>query len=45
MIKVDVLYSEAGVATQILLSHESGDLLVDVGDGVTRDLLRRGYDF
>ncbi len=45
MIKVEVLYSVAGVATQILLSHESGDLLVDTGDGVTRDLLERQYDF
>lgn len=45
MIKVAVLYSVAGVATQILLSHESGDILVDAGDGVTRDLLRIGYDF
>src|SRR2546428_2334677 len=45
MIKVDVLYSVMGVATQALLSHESGDLLVDAGDGVTRDLIERRYDF
>ncbi len=45
MIKVDVLYSVMGVATQVLLSHESGDLLVDAGDGVTRDLIERRYDF
>jgi hypothetical protein len=38
MIKVDVMHSVAGVATQVLLSHESGDLLVYVGDGVMRDL-------
>src|SRR2546427_482818 len=44
-IKVDVLYSVMGVATQALLSHESGDLLVDAGDGVTRDLIERRYDF
>jgi len=45
MIKVDVLYSVMGVATQVLLSHESGDVLVDTGDGVTRDLIERHYDF
>jgi len=45
MIKVDVLYSVMGVATQVLLSHESGDVLVDAGDGVTRDMIERHYDF
>jgi ribonuclease Z len=45
MIKVDVLYLVAGVATQVLLSHESGDLLVDAGDGVMRDLIDRNYAF
>ena len=45
MIKVDVLYSVMGVGTQILLSKESEDLLVDAGDGVTRDLLQARYDF
>ena len=45
MIKVDVLYSVMGVGTQILLSNESEDLLVDAGDGVTRDLLQARYDF
>lgn len=29
----------------MLLSHESGDILVDAGDGVIRDLLERSYDF
>lgn len=45
MITVDVLYSVAGLATQILLSHRSSDLLVDAGDGVVRDLVERRYDF
>src|SRR3989442_15701933 len=45
MIKVDVLYSVMGVGTQILLSKESEDLLVDAGDGVTRDLLQARFDF
>jgi len=45
MIRVDVLYFVMGVGTQILLSAESGDLLVDAGDGLTRDLLQRRYDF
>lgn len=45
MIDVEVLYSVAGVATQILLSHHSDDLLIDAGDGVVRDLSERRYDF
>ncbi len=45
MITVDVLYSVMGVGTEILLSTESGDLLVDACDGLTRDLLQRRYDF
>jgi len=42
---VQVLYSMAGVATQILISTVECDVLVDVGDGILRDLLRLGYDF
>jgi ribonuclease BN (tRNA processing enzyme) len=42
---VKVLFSRAGVATQILISTVECDVLVDVGDGVLRDLLRLGYDF
>jgi len=38
MIRVDVLYFVMGVGTQILLSAESGDLLVDAGDGLTREI-------
>jgi ribonuclease Z len=40
-----VLYSKAGVATQILVSTNECDLLVDVGDGVLRDLLENKYEF
>lgn len=36
-----VLYSKAGVATQIILDN----VLVDVGDGTLRDLLSTDYDF
>ncbi len=42
---VKVLYSKAGVATQILVSTVEGDLLVDAGDGALRDLLDLNYDF
>lgn len=42
---VKVMYSKAGVATQILISTLECDILVDVGDGTLRDLLELGYDF
>jgi len=42
---VKVLYSKAGVATQILISTLKGDILVDVGDGTLRDLLELDYNF
>jgi len=42
---VKKLYSKAGVATQILISTLECDLLVDVGDGILRDLLELDYDF
>lgn len=46
---VKVLYSYAGVATQILVNENDTDnnLLMDVGDGILRDLLslsRRDYE-
>jgi len=44
-ISVEVLYSRAGVATQILVSSNEGDILLDVGDGTLRDLLSREYNF
>ena len=40
-----MLYSRAGVATQILVSTAESDLLVDVGDGTLRDLLALNYNF
>ena len=42
---VKVMYSKAGVATQILISTLECDILVDVGDGTLRDLLELDYDF
>jgi len=42
---VKVIYSKAGVATQILISLLEKDILVDVGDGTLRDLLELGYNF
>lgn len=42
---IKVLFSRAGVATQILISTAECDVLVDVGDGVLRDLLQFDYDF
>jgi ribonuclease BN (tRNA processing enzyme) len=42
---VRVLYSKAGVATQILISTLKCDILVDVGDGTLRDLLELHYNF
>ena len=42
---VTVLYSKAGVATQILISTLECDIFVDVGDGTLRDLLESDYDF
>jgi ribonuclease BN (tRNA processing enzyme) len=42
---VKVLYSKAGVATQILTSTLECDILVDVGDGTLRDLLELDYNF
>jgi ribonuclease BN (tRNA processing enzyme) len=42
---VKVMYSKAGVATQILISTTECDVLVDAGDGTLRDLLELDYDF
>jgi ribonuclease BN (tRNA processing enzyme) len=38
---IHVLYSRAGIATQIILNN----VLVDAGDGTLRDLLDAAYDF
>ncbi len=43
--KVKILFSRAGIATQILIQTLNGDLLVDIGDGTIRDLSEFNYDF
>ena len=40
-----ILYSKAGIATQILLSTEEDYFIVDIGDGTLRDLLLRKINF
>jgi ribonuclease BN (tRNA processing enzyme) len=40
-----VLYSQAGIATQIMISVEEDRFIVDTGDGTLRDLLCRKIDF
>lgn len=40
-----VLYSQAGIATQIMISLEEDCFIVDKGDGTLRDLLCRKIDF
>ncbi len=41
MFMIHVLYSRAGIATQIILNN----VLVDAGDGTLRDLLAAAYNF
>jgi len=40
-----ILYSKAGIATQILLSIEEDYIIVDAGDGTLRDLISLKIDF
>ncbi|MBU4562365.1 ribonuclease Z [bacterium] len=40
-----VLYSQAGIATQIMIYIEEDYFIVDTGDGTLRDLLCRKIDF
>ena len=40
-----VLYSQASIATQIMISLEEDCFIVDTGDGTLRDLLCRKIDF
>ncbi|HER23556.1 MAG TPA: ribonuclease Z [Candidatus Atribacteria bacterium] len=40
-----ILYSEAGIATQIVISAEGNHYMVDSGDGTLRDLLNQKIDF
>ncbi len=43
-LKVEILFSAAGVATQSCVSNAGGLILVDAGDGCLRDLLDAGID-
>ena len=43
--KHQVLYSKAGIATQILVTDDQFFLLLDIGDGIIRDLLNIGLKF
>ncbi|MDH4127932.1 MAG: ribonuclease Z [Spirochaetota bacterium] len=45
-IKVEVLYSKAGIATQILLTDTTNEykVLMDCGDGTARDLIERSIN-
>jgi len=43
--KANILYSRAGIASQILLTLEKDYYLVDVGDGTLRDLVSLKIDF
>ena len=43
--QVEVLHSQAGIATQILVTEDSTSLLVDSGDGTLRDLVKRKFNF
>jgi ribonuclease BN (tRNA processing enzyme) len=40
-----ILYSKAGIATQIMISVEEDFFIVDMGDGTLRDLFFRKIDF
>ena len=43
-LSVKVLFSKAGIATQIWVHCPKGTVLVDAGDGVLRDVLSQGID-
>ncbi len=38
-IRVNILYSRPGIAQQIWVANDKGAILIDVGDGVVRDVL------
>lgn len=38
-LSVDILYSRAGVASQIWIENSEGAILIDCGDGIVRDLI------
>ncbi|WP_455142990.1 MBL fold metallo-hydrolase [Candidatus Hodarchaeum mangrovi] len=43
--KHQLLFSSAGIATQILISSEKDTILLDIGDGIIRDLLKTEINF
>jgi len=43
-IRVNVLYSRAGIAQHIWIESENGSILIDTGDGILRDLLSNKLD-
>jgi len=40
--KVNILFSKAGLAQQILISINKVNILIDTGDGALRDIIKRG---
>lgn len=44
LFKVGILYSRAGIATQIILAAKGDFFLVDAGDGTLRDLISQKID-
>jgi ribonuclease Z len=43
-IKVNILYTHAGVAQHIWVESKNGSILIDAGDGLLRDLLSNGLN-
>lgn len=43
-LSVKILYSQAGVAQQILVQNKNGTVLFDIGDGTLRDILSNNLD-
>ncbi|RLF48680.1 MAG: hypothetical protein DRN20_04025 [Thermoplasmata archaeon] len=43
-VRVEVLYSVAGVATSVIMEVNDKYFVLDAGDGLLRDMVTRGYD-
>jgi ribonuclease BN (tRNA processing enzyme) len=43
-VRVNILYSRAGIAQHIWIENEIGSVLIDAGDGILRDLLSNKLD-
>jgi ribonuclease BN (tRNA processing enzyme) len=43
-IRVNILYSSAGIAQHVWIESENGSILIDTGDGILRDLLSNKRD-